>query len=123
MFQIIINFTCHQLFALNKVMRDRWEMLKKQKMEALEAKASLAVAPPKVPRPTVPTPYSSTNAPSATLPSSGTGKVLLWLCVLTHPTPQLYMLYLVVFPFVYHRKEKDCWCPKCSYAPQTSLFI
>ena len=68
------------IICFNKVMKDRWEMLKKQKKEALESKLSVAVAPPSVPRPTVPTPYSSTNAPPASLPSSGTGEVLWISC-------------------------------------------
>ncbi|XP_034240509.1 RNA exonuclease 1 homolog [Thrips palmi] len=53
-----------------QVMRDRWEMLKKEKMQSLELKASLAVAPASVPRPSAPAPYSSTNAPQASLPTS-----------------------------------------------------
>lgn len=55
-----------------QVMRDRWEMLKKEKMQSLDLKASLAVAPASVPRPPPPAPYSSTNAPQASLPNSTT---------------------------------------------------
>lgn len=55
-----------------QVMRDRWELLKKEKLQTLEAKrASLAVAPPLVPKAVAPTPYSLTNAPQASLPGSG----------------------------------------------------
>lgn len=55
-------------------MRDRWEMLKKEKMQSLELKASLAVAPASVPRAAAPIPYSSTNVPQASLPNSTTGE-------------------------------------------------
>ncbi|KAK3929890.1 RNA exonuclease 1-like protein [Frankliniella fusca] len=55
-----------------QVMRDRWELAKKEKLLALEAKrASLAIAPALVPKAAMPTPYSLTNAPQASLPGSG----------------------------------------------------